>query len=100
MLYWTGVAVDGVLLGSGTYVAVVMADLLLTDLDEAGLAAPAVLTVGSVLFLTGASAATFAGIDLIRVFQGGDPFLARLLDPTRPREGRPPRYPFPPRPPH
>ena len=95
-LYVAGVAVDVVGVLGGSAVAG-LGLYALTQLDEAGLGAPAVLGVGFMLVVAGGAALGAGTYDLARVARGDDPWLARTFDPTRPRSGRyPPRYPRPP----
>ena len=107
-LYWTGVALDAAALAGGTYLLVQgvrlyrLADAASGEGDVTlGLGPMLAALTGIGALTVGGGAVAVAGYDLVRVLRGDDPWLARLVDPTRlPPGGGPPRFPPPPRPPY
>ena len=89
VLYAIGVAADAAVLGGGAYLLVVAVDTI-RQADTAGLAAPAVLTMGGLFAAIGAGAMLLSGNDLRRVIRGDDPALARALMTPLPPRPRPP----------
>ena len=89
VLYAVGLAADVAVFGGGAYLLVVAVDAI-RQADTAGLAAPAVLTMGGLLAAIGAGAVLLSGNDLRRVIRGDDPALARALMTPLPPRPRPP----------